>query len=167
MHEPLIIALRPSPGVMASVSVAHVAAALALFHVPAFGLKALLGGQGVMQAVIAGSAGCVLFVSLIRALVQEWRKRRLHLVLNEAGEISLLQPAAPPLRGRVVPHSIVVFEWAVWFQSCPEFEGRMRPGRSRRFMIVAANLDAQQWRGLRIWLRHEAVRADAPDGRAA
>lgn len=167
MHEPLIIALRPSPGVMASVSVAHVAVALALFHVPAFGPEALLGGQGVMQAVIAGSAGCVLFASLIRALVQEGRKRRLHLVLNEAGEISLLQPAAPPLRGRVVPHSIVVFEWAVWFQSCPEFEGRMRPGRSRRFMIVAANLDAQQWRGLRIWLRHEAVRADAPDGRAA
>jgi len=167
MHEPLIIALRPSPGVMASVSVAHVAVALALFHVPAFGPEALLGGQGVMQAVIAGSAGCVLFASLIRALVQEGRKRRLHLALNEAGEISLLQPAAPPLRGRVVPHSIVVFEWAVWFQSCPEFEGRMRPGRSRRFMIVAANLDAQQWRGLRIWLRHEAVRADASDGRAA
>lgn len=167
MHEPLIIALRPSPGVMASVSVAHVAVALALFHVPAFGPEALLGGQGVMQAVIAGGAGCVLFASLIRALVQEGRKRRLHLALNEAGEISLLQPAAPPLRGRVVPHSIVVFEWAVWFQSCPEFEGRMRPGRSRRFMIVAANLDAQQWRGLRIWLRHEAVRADASDGRAA
>lgn len=168
MQFPLELRLRSSRAIIASVLVAHLAAALALFHVPA-----VLGALTAHEASALERTGALLvlltvFASLLRALWSEFRKRGCMLCLHEDGLLEVL-----PATGeggsvwRVAPDSVVVLGWAVWFRpvaldgAAPCCDGVVRVPA---MMLLARNLHARDWRLLRIWLRHKAGRpvADAP-----
>lgn len=171
MQFPLEVGLQPSRTVMASVLVAHVAAALALFHVPLLGLASVVDGGAGAQVALATLAWATLTVSLWRALRAERRKRDVVLWLEADGLVEVLVAGvAHGALYRVRPHTAVVLGWAVWFRLEPvdasqQFGGGGM-GAARRHMLVAANLRADGWRRLRIWLRHRAEHVVPAEGLA-
>ncbi|MGD9870743.1 MAG: protein YgfX [Thauera sp.] len=165
MQFPLELSLQPSRAVKASVLVVYLATALALFHVidgdalaananPAWGGRVLF-------------AGCCAF--LLLAALRAWRAEAGKcgaLLLGADGVLVMFErDAEQGLPCRVEPASAVDLGWALWFRVLPlEHVQPMPPlaARSRRMMLVPHNLAGDDWRMLRIWLRHKALhRADA------
>lgn len=163
MRFPVELRLRSSRGVMASVLVAHLAAALALFHVPA--IVGVLP-EGDAPVLVRGGALLVwlaLSASLVRALRAERSKRGCVLWLEEDGLVEVLPRAVEESTVcRVDPRSVVVLGGVVWFRPVAleglERAPRNRSGRLSCVMLLERNLPAQEWRMLRIWLRHKAGR---------
>lgn len=143
---------------MTSVFSAHVAAALAFFHVLSSRDGALLIGP-VSPPVLAVQIFCfvLLALSMTAGLRSEMGKRATQFVLLEDGTV-LCRAQGSELLYR--PESGAVdFGWGVWM--------RLRPdagvvGGVRRWMLVSGNVRPACWRGLRTWLRHKAYRA-SPD----
>lgn len=172
MQFPLELRLQPSRALMASVLVVHVAAALALFHVPALRVVFEVDEGTPGQRLAGVLAWVVLALSLVRALRAEGLKRGCSLWLEDDGLVEVFAEGAEQgVLCRVRPHSAVLLEWAVWFRLVTVESGantlrgmlRMPSG----MMLVASNLHANDWRLLRVWLRHRADRApvvvDSPD----
>ncbi len=173
MRFPVELRLQSSRILMASVLVAHVAAASALFHVPA--LREFLVGD---ELSLAGSLGAALAwaalaLSVLRSVRAEQAKRGLVLWLEEDGLAEVFAAGAGQgVLCRIRPHSAVALPQAVWFrlQALEGIPGAT-PVRVRvpaGMMLLASNLqqressesaDGDDWRGLRIWLRHRADRA--------
>ena len=172
---------------MASVVVAHVAAALALFFVPALALPlswtawwpfSALDPDHLSALLRAVALGLVL-ASLWRGVRSERAKAGRRLVLADDGVLECAErtlrggevgatrdgagnhPAAPLLY-RIEPASAVDLGWAVWFAAVPLVAGDAR-ARPFRLMLVADNVGPAAWRGLRIWLRHKALRVSPAD----
>jgi hypothetical protein len=171
MQFPLELKLQPSRMMMASMLVAHLAAALALFHVPGFGLAPLAGEASLTQILAGTLAWAALCLSLVRALHAEHLKRRCSFWLEEDGRVEVMAEGAEQgVLCRLLPHSAVMLDWAVWFRLVAvEPESSVPPGVLRTpsaVMLVAANVQDRDWRLLRIWLRHLADRpvaaADSP-----
>jgi hypothetical protein len=161
MRYPLAVGLQPSKRVMASVVIAHGAAALALF----FALESR--GQ-VAWAGIAVSARLVVLVviallagSMLHALRREWAKRALHLVLADDGSVYCEHLANDvPFR---LDRGAVDLGWAIWIRLRPEKihrdrdEAQLALRKPVILMLVPSNVLPQgNWRALRIWLRHKA-----------
>ncbi|WEN42269.1 hypothetical protein CKCBHOJB_01856 [Thauera sp. GDN1] len=178
MRFPVELRLQPSRILMASVLVAHVAAALALFHVPA--LHAFAAGDEVSLARSLGAvlAWAALALSALRALRAEQAKDGLILWLEEDGLVEVFAAGAEQgVLCRIRPHSAVVLPRAVWFslQVLENISGAtaVRARVPAGMMLLASNVqqrdfqephDGDDWRRLRIWLRHRADRAaDAAD----
>ncbi|SEF39942.1 protein YgfX [Thauera chlorobenzoica] len=167
MHRPLSIELSPSRGVLASVLAVHVAAALALFHA----LFPMPTGGPEGQVVLAAVAWGLLIASLLRAIRAELGKRGTTLVLLEDGAVEVSSGGERVLCR--VGADAVDLGSALWLHLRPgpaaDAGGGMPPPprhgrgveRGRRLMLLPVNLPAVQWRGLRIWLRHRALRGDA------
>lgn len=152
MHLPLRLELRPSRGVMASVLLVHVAAALTLFHVLAGNSGGAAGWSAALTAVFLGGA---LAASLVQALRGERRRAGQAVTLAADGGATLIE-GKREVACRVRPGA-VDFGWAVWMTLEPVVGER--PGerpRARAMMLVPANLPPRCWRPLRIWLRHRA-----------
>lgn len=163
MQFPVELRLRSSPVVMASVLVAHLAAALALFNVPAIVDVLPAADASVLMRVGTLLVWLALSVSLISALRAERSKRGCVLWLEEDGLVEVLPGAAEEsIVCRVDPRSVVVLGWAAWFRPVAleglECAPRHGAGRLPHLMLLAGNLPAQEWRLLRIWLRHKAGR---------
>ncbi len=163
MEFPLELRLQPSRVMMASVLVAHFAAALALFNVPGLGVFPLVG-DGSLARLLAGTlVWCVWCVSLLIALRAERSKRGCSLWLEGDGLVEVLADGAEQgVLCRVRPHSAVTLDWAVWFglvavepASRQSVSGVRTPAN---MMLLASNVQGQGWRLLRIWLRHRADR---------
>ncbi|WP_297360610.1 protein YgfX [Thauera sp.] len=158
MQFPVELKLQPSPTIMASVLVAHVAAALALFHVHAFVPGSGDGAGDWMLAVLGWG---VLGASLWRGLHTQHRLRECTIWLEEDGGIEFLPAGGRSAAGlcRVLPGSQVVVAGAVWFEAraltlvAPEAKVRRR-----RLMVVPDNLAGGGFRLLRAWLLHRAGR---------
>lgn len=168
MHDSLIIELRPSWALLASVLVAHLAAALALFHVPMLGVGGVsVAAQTPAAAALMMAVWGLLAASLLRALVVELGKRGMRLVFEGDGHVELLLPGRDaPVWCEVQLGSAVDLEWGIWFALAPAGgdSSRWTPRRRRRLMLLRGNLDRaaeQSWRRLRIWLRHKSGRASA------
>jgi len=167
MHYPLMLALKPSRTVMASVAVAHGAAALTLFF--ALRTRDSLGIASVALPVSLVVLACwaTLFWSAARAIRAERSKRGLQLVLAEDGSVrcdALLGERAGRIEG-----SAADFGWVVCVrvrvQDAPPASVPLRGLLGRRLaplMLVPGNVaHASDWRGLRIWLRHKAFARQA------
>ena len=163
MEFPLELRLQPSRVMMASVLVAHLAAALALFHVPGLRVVSLVG-EASLAHILAGTLGwVVLCLSLVNALRAERSKRGCRLWLEGDGLVEVLvEGAEQGVLCRVRPHSAVTLDWAVWFWlAAVEPAPRQPVGGARTrstMMLLASNVQGQDWRLLRIWLRHRADR---------
>ena len=171
MQFPLELRLQPSRILMASVLAAHLAAALALFHVPALGSVSLFGDSSVLQLMGGALAWSLVVGSLVRALRAEHLKRGSRLWLEDDGLVELFTESAEQgVLCRVRTHSSVVLNWAVWFRLVAVEPASRAPGGWVRLpssmMLVASNVQAHDWRRLRTWLRHRAdaseVARDAP-----
>jgi hypothetical protein len=161
---PLELKLQASRLMMASVLVAHVAAALALFHVPGLSVVAVFGEASLARILAGTLAWVVLCLSLVRALRAERSKRGCSLWLEDDGLIEVLRDGAEQgVLCRVRPHSAVTLDWAVWFGLVVVEPASKQPVSGARtpasMMLLASNVQGQDWRLLRIWLRHRADRA--------
>lgn len=144
MAGPLTVRLRPSLLLQASVLAVHGAAALALFH-------------AVRDPLLMIPCELAVLLSAVLGVVGEVRKRGLTLVLHEDGGAVVHRTAAAPCAARVRPGA-VLFRAVIWI----EFD-LLQPGRRRRLnlMLVSSNVMAGQWRVLRVWLHHRALRLAA------
>lgn len=164
MQFPQEVGLRPSRALMASVLVAHVAAALALFHVPLPRLG-FIADEGMAARIgLSALAWGVLLISLWRALHAERRKRGLVLWLEADGLVEICAGGAVQGRlHRIRPHSAVVLDWALWFRlesMAPRQEsGATDRGAPQSIMLLAWNVQGDGWRRLRIWLLHRGDRS--------
>jgi hypothetical protein len=156
MQFPVELKLQSSPTIMASVLVAHVAAALALLHVHAF-FPARGGGAG--DWMLAALGWGVLAASVWRGLHAQHRLRGCTIWLEEDGVIEFLPAGGRSAAGlyRVVPGSQVVIAAAVWFEVLALTP--VATVRRRRLMVVPDNLGGEGFRLLRAWLLHRAGRA--------
>lgn len=151
---------------MASVAVAHGAAALTLFF--ALRTRDSVGVSSIALPVSLVVLACwaMLFWSAARAIRAERSKRGLQLVLAEDGSVrcdALLGDRAGRLEG-----SAADFGWAVCVrvraQDAPPASGPLQGLRRRLapLMLVPGNVaHPSDWRGLRIWLRHKAFATQA------
>ena len=163
MEFPLELRLQPSRVMMASVLVAHLAAALALFHVPGLRVVSLVGEASLANILAGTLAWVVLCLSLVNALRAERSKRGCRLWLEGDGLVEVLvEGAEQGVLCRVRPHSAVTLDWAVWFRLLAvEPVSRQSVNAVRAptgMMLLASNVQDQDWRLLRIWLRHRADR---------
>ncbi len=157
MQFPVELKLRGSRAMKASVWVVHVAAALALFHVPAF--RDWVGG-GVDPLFAAGAWG-LLMLSLFSGLRAQARLQGCTVWLERDGTVELSREFEGEGRSfRVRSGSQVVLPLAVWFTLVPvaaSVDGRSG-SESHRLLLVPGNLSGGSFRLLRIWLRHCAGR---------
>ena len=160
MEFPLELKLQPSRIMMASVLVVHLAAALALFHVPGLGVLSPADDASLMQLLAGTLAWVVLCSSFLYALRAERSKRGCSLWLEDDGLVEVLAEGAEQgVLCRVRPHSAVTLDWAVWFRLLAVEPGSRLPvGTFTALMLVASNVQGDGWRLLRIWLRHRADR---------
>lgn len=163
MQFPLELKLQPSRMMMASMLVAHLAAALTLFHVPGFGFVPLMAEASLAHILGSALAWTALCLSLLRALRAERLKRGCTYWLDEDGHVEVWSAGAEQgVLCRIRPHSAVMLDWAVWFRLVAVEPGSpVPPGVPRSpsaVMLVAANVQDRDWRLLRIWLRHLADR---------
>ena len=167
MQFPREIRMQPSRAVMASVLVAHLAAALALFHV--FG-----SGVGVEDEVVNGARVAallmvwgVLLATLWHGLRAEAAKRGVSILLEPGGE--LVWFASDVEQGVLcgtAPSATVDLGWAVWLRPVPRVEmgeGTGMPAPVPWLMLVRANVGGSDWRALKIWLRHKTSRDPAAE----
>ena len=168
MPDSLIIELRPSRALLASVLVAHLAAALALLHVPALGIGSLdAAPQTPAAAALPIAVWGLLAASLLRALVVELGKRDMRLVFEDDGHVELSLPGRDaPVWCEVQLGSAVDLEWGIWVALAPVGgePSRWSACRRRRLMLLRGNLDRsaeQSWRKLRVWLRHKSGQTSA------
>ncbi|MDR0633880.1 MAG: hypothetical protein LBF91_02755 [Azoarcus sp.] len=145
----LTIRLRPSPILLASILAAHVAAGgvLLCMDLP-FAPAALFEAMVVLSAVLAARAHA--------------RKRGVALILAADGALRIDHEGDgdDSAWGRVLPGA-VVFPAVSWFA----LGWTTADGRKRRLylMLIAAEVEEpdggnSQWRRLRTWLRHRALR---------
>lgn len=174
MHLPLTIELSPSRGVLASVLAVHAAAALTLFHVPlAMQMPTAVPDEG--HGAVAAVAWGLLVVSLLRGVRAELGKRGTALRLFEDGVVEVSTAEGRALLCRLGVDAVDL-GWALWLHlrvepgaeeasACEDRALPPRQGRGlvrgRRVMLLRANLPGAQWRWLRIWLRHTALRSEA------
>lgn len=135
------IPLKPSRSILASALALHCGAGLALFLYVADTLSGVLGGLA-------------LLLSLIAALRQQYRTSGLVLTIYSdggaaVGDGKLSAPARVNEDAVILPH--------VLFMVLKYADARPR-ARTLRLMLVADNMNAAQWRRLKVWLRHQAVR---------
>lgn len=164
MQFPVELKLRGSNSIKASVWVVHVAAALALFHVPAF----VHWGAGGLERAIAAGAWALIFLSLFRGLRGQAWLDGCTLWLEHDGALELLrEPDGDGGLFRVRARSQVVLPMAAWFTLVAmekSTSGRGAAG-ARTLFLVPDNLSAGSFRLLRVWLRHRAGRI-GPDAAA-
>ncbi|NMF89341.1 protein YgfX [Aromatoleum petrolei] len=144
MRYPLEIRLRPSKLILLLNAAIHAIAAFAFLR-SSFPLPLVI-------VVVAG-----LGFSLHLANRAESEKAGGRLVLQDNGELSV----DPDGRGQQTVYALaepgcVDFGWAVWIH----WRGtrvRRSPRRSIRgaLMLVRGNVHEDEWRGLKIWLRHK------------
>ena len=158
MRYPLEIGLRPSKLMLLLNAAIHGIAAFAFVR-SSFPLPIVI-------VVVAGLA-----FSLRLAMRAEREKAGVRVVLQDNGEMSL----DPDGRGRRIVYAsaqpgCVDFGWAVWIH----WRGtrvRRSPRKPIRgaLMLVRGNVRDDEWRGLKIWLRHKvgALRADGAGGNDA
>ena len=113
-----------------------------------------------MVWVVAWAVWCL---SLVRALRAERSKRGCSLWLEDDGLVEVLVDGAEQgVLCRVRPHSAVALDWAVWFRLLAVEPVSTQPVSGVRtptcMMLLASNVQDQDWRLLRIWLRHRADR---------
>jgi len=149
--HPLTIRLRSSFILQASILAAHFAAGLALFC-----MDLPIGATLALAALVAASA--------VWAWRAEAAKRGMSLVLAADGAVQVFGKGVGAW-ARVSPGA-VVFPSAVWFAlGWTDVGGRTH---GRRFMLTAAGVEEpaqapDQWRRLRVWLRHRALKPVRPD----
>ena len=144
--------------------VVHVAAALALFHVPAF--REWDGGG--VDRLIAACAWGLLLASLFRGLRAPAGLEGCTVWLERDGALELLsEPEGAGGLYRVRAGSQVVLPMAAWFALAPlpMAAGKHASSRPRRLFLVPDNLSAGSFRLLRVWLRYRSGRV--PQAEAA
>ena len=156
MHFPLTIPLQPSKLVIASILAAHVAAGWTLLHVPSLALLP----PGVLWSPLQGVSfllWCGVCGSLLRALRQEHAKGGKALIVHADGMLTGV--CADESFNDRVGAGAVDFGWALWLPLVDLLDGQKgAPGRVRqRVMLVRTNVSPNQWRALRIWLRHKSA----------
>ena len=164
MQFPVELKLRGSRVIRASVWVVHVAAALALFHVPAF--REWDGGG--VDRLIAACAWGLLLASLFRGLRAQAGLEGCTVWLEGDGALELSrEPGGTGGLYRVRADSRVVLPMAAWFALAPlpMAAGKHASSRPRRLFLVPDNLSAGSFRLLRVWLRYRSGRV--PQAEAA
>ncbi|NMG44213.1 hypothetical protein GPA22_10785 [Aromatoleum toluvorans] len=145
MRYPLEIELRPSRLMHMTNAAIHAIAAFAFVR------------SSLPLLLVIAAVGW-LMVSLRASIGAEREKAGLRLLLEEGGELRVAPPGGD--RRRVVyanaAGSCADFGWAVWIH----WRGaRVRGARARllngAMMLVRDNLGQDDWRGLKIWLRHK------------
>lgn len=143
MRYPLEIELQPSRLAQCLSAAIHLIAALAFV-------------RSSMHVLVVLSVLAILGLSVRAATRAEIGTKGRVLVLEDNGEFRIEDP-----RGVVyaLPEaSCVDFGWAVWihWQGAAVARPRRRIMRGA-MMLLPDNLSAENWRGLRIWLRHKAT----------
>ena len=162
MQFPVELKLRGSRAIRASVWVVHVAAALALFHVPAF--REWDGGG--MDRLTAACAWGLLLASFFCGLRAQAGLEGYTVWLERDGALELLsEPEGAGGLYRVCAGSQVVLPMAAWFALAPlaMSAGEHASSRPRRLFLVPDNLSAGSFRLLRVWLRHRSGRVPQED----
>ncbi|MDR1423699.1 MAG: hypothetical protein LBI92_03695 [Azoarcus sp.] len=142
----LTIRLRSSPVLQASILAAHFAAGLTLFCMA-------------LPTVATLTLTMLVVASTVWAWRAETAKRGMSLVLAADGAVVQMFGKGGDAWARVLPGA-VVFPTAVWFAlGWTDADGR---AHGRRFMLTAAGVEEpaqapDQWRRLRVWLRHRAL----------
>lgn len=147
MIYPLALTLQPSNALLAPVLAAHAAVGLAFFY----------SGLALYSSTAIGLIVLVL-ASALMSIFSERRKRGLVLILHEDGGASVQRGGAGHCAARVRPGA-VAFSGIIWFKlELLESEHRRR---RLSLMLVPGNVRADQWRALKVWLRHRALRLAA------
>lgn len=141
MRFPLYLRLRPSPTLLFIASAGH----LLGFAAGLFGLESVW---------LRGACGLIIALSLTKSIADERDKTGLILELGENGELALgdesgISPGVPVIR-------TTDFRWVVWV-TWRSPSGKGRPGRIHSLMLLSDHLAGEEWRMLRIWLRHNAA----------
>lgn len=160
MHFPYSVRLRTSKALLASVTAAHVAAALALFHVFDPGVVLRIASWRLPVPLVLAVLSLGIAFSLLQAVRSGYAKRGMVWILCEDGRLQVRQCG----RERVfrLDGEAVDFGWAIWLRCRPDEAGVRRQPLSH-WMLVPAELEPQDgWRALRIWLRHKAGRPRQP-----
>ena len=154
MHFPLTIPLQPSKLVIASILAAHAAAGWTLFHVPSLALLQ----PGVLWSPLRGVSlllWCGVFGSLLLALRQEHAKAGKALVVHADGMLTCV--CADEVLDYRVGAGAVDFGWALWLPLVALVDGQQGARVRQRVMLARTNTSPDQWRALRIWLRHKSA----------
>lgn len=141
MHSHLSLRLTPSPTLLLVGCAAH----LVLLGVCYFGIESTWIGTG---------CGVAIVVSLIGFLSDEQRKRGRILMLDDAGLVALGDPSSS-LAAQPIKH-LTDYRWVVWL-SWQAPASAARPGRTTSLMLLPDHLAGEEWRALKIWLRHHAM----------
>lgn len=158
MRFPLNLALAPARIMLAATVALHALAAAALVQAQA-GSRIGAADLAVAPELLSISAWALIGLSLLLSWRSENAKRGLNVILHDDGLISTLRAGA--LSDYRVDGSAVDFGWMVWLPllavAGPQAE---RARVCRRLVLLPANLPPGQWRTLRVWLRHKAVRGE-------
>lgn len=143
MQFPLSLRLRPSPTLMWAGGLAHIA----VLGVCQFGLE---------SAWLRVVCGILVAASLARFIADERGKRGRMLVLSETGAFGFGSESTMPVEARV--KRVSDFRSALWIAwQSPDDERRV--GRTHNLMLLPDHLGGgEEWRALKIWLRHKALR---------
>ncbi|HQZ01597.1 MAG TPA: hypothetical protein PKW99_03015 [Thauera sp.] len=157
MHFPLTIPLRPSRRFMASILVAHVAAGLALLHVPD-----LSSPQAGLPWTLLRVLGLLLWFSLAGSLLlairQERAKQGRVLVLRADGALVFAGTGGAEVDQYWLAVGSTDFGWAVWLPltRLSPAPNSARWQATRRLMLLRSNMPESYWRPMRIWLRYKS-----------
>jgi hypothetical protein len=163
LNFPVLVSLRPSWAVLAPVVIVHVTIALALFHVDVMPSGHAWLNASAASLILAVLAGGLVLLSLYLGCRSELSKRGVQIVLGDDGLLEWER--GDSMQVCRVSADAVDFGWALWL-GLEQAGDRAHDGRrffSARMMLVAANLPQQDWRMLRIWLRHKALKPDPLD----
>ena len=156
MRYPLDIALRPARLMFLLNAAIHAIAAFAFLRssLPLALVIVVVAGLGFSLRVANGS---------------ESDKAGVRVVLQDDGELCVDVGEARRTVYAVAEPGCADFGWVIWIQ----WRGTWVRGSSRMpirgaLMLVRGNVGDDQWRGLKIWLRHKvgAARADDAGGGA-
>jgi hypothetical protein len=157
MHFPYTVQLRTSKALLASVTAAHVAAALALFHAFDSGAMLRIAHYRLPARLVLAVLLTGIVFSLLQAVRSGYAKRGMVWILGEEGGLQVRQCGREQvfrLDGEAID-----FGWALWLRCRPDQADACQRRPLSHWMLVPAELEPQDgWRALRIWVRHKACR---------
>lgn len=140
MRYPLELRLRPSRRAILLIAAIHLIAAIAFLLMPSWWIK-------VPMILILG-------MSLAFAITTERQKLDRILILDESGSLTYGRKGFF-LRARPQP-GCADFGWAIWLRWRLVSTAPRRRAVSGAMMLMPDNLERQDWRAVRAWLRHRA-----------
>ncbi len=142
----MILSFRSSRRLQLLIAAIHLVAAISFLH---------LDGSWWLQLLVSGALG----LSCLHTVRRNDVARVARIRLEDDGSMALERTGAATVVVRALP-STTDFGWAVWlhWQALAEERGRSRAAKGAE-MLLPDQCSADEWRRLRVWLRHRSAAA--------